>query len=459
MKEKEQENNTTVEYLIEEMIPAIIIAGTHSGCGKTTISGALMSALVNRGLTVQPFKVGPDFIDPTHHTAVCGRHSRNLDPYMMGEEGVRDTFVRASAGADIAVIEGVMGLFDGLEGEDTGSTAHVAKILGVPVILVVDAKGASRSVNATVLGFTSFDPGVNISGVIFNRVGSKRHGEMIAASLAAPAFGYIPWEKEKCVESRHLGLQMAHETSSISEFRGILEDNCDVDAIIGIAESNFCVRDGETEGALQAYSVRIGVACDAAFNFYYADNFDCLRTSGAELVFFSPLTDHLPDVDGLYFGGGYPELHCAELARSPCRDEVKRAADNGMPIYAECGGLIYLTESIEMDGNTTKMCGVIPAETVKMGRFQALGYVDAGCTAADALFPRGTVYRGHEFHYTKLHVAADVRFALELKRGRGIEDGKDGIYLQNVLAGYTHAYFTEPFASGLVDTISAVKRA
>ncbi|WFN35632.1 cobyrinate a,c-diamide synthase [Methanogenium sp. S4BF] len=440
------------------MIPAIIIAGTHSGCGKTTISGALMSALVKRGLNVQPFKVGPDFIDPTHHTAICGRHSRNLDPYMMGEEGVRDTFVRASAGADIAVIEGVMGLFDGLEGEDTGSTGHVAKILGCPVVLVVDAKGASRSVNAQVLGFTSFDPDVNIGGVIFNRVGSKRHGEMIAASLAAPAFGYIPWEKERCIESRHLGLRMAHETSSISEFRGILEENCDIDAIIGIAKSTFSVRTSETERAERTHPVWIGVAYDAAFNFYYADNFDRLRNSGAELVFFSPLTDSLPDVDALYFGGGYPELHCAELARSPCRDAVKKAADSGMPIYAECGGLTYLTESIEMDGTTTRMCGVIPAETVKMGRFQALGYVDAGCTAADALFPRGTVYRGHEFHYTRVDAAADVRFALELKRGRGIEDGKDGIYLQNVLAGYTHAYFTDPFAAGLVDTIRSVNR-
>ncbi|WAI01744.1 cobyrinate a,c-diamide synthase [Methanogenium organophilum] len=439
------------------MIPTIIIAGTHSGCGKTTISGALMSALVKRGLIVQPFKVGPDFIDPTHHTAICGRQSRNLDPYMMGEDGVIDTFTRASAGADIAVIEGVMGLFDGLEGEDTGSTAHVAKILGCPVVLVVDAKGASRSVNAQVLGFATFDRNVNIGGAIFNRVGSKRHAAMIAVSLAAPAFGYVPWDREKSVESRHLGLQMAHETSSISEFRDILEENCDVDAIIGIAQSNFAVRDGEPDGALTAHAVRIGVAYDPAFNFYYADNFDRLRHAGAELVFFSPLTEHLPDVDALYFGGGYPELHRTELEQSPCRAEVKRAADRGLPIYAECGGLTYLTESIEMDGIRTKMCGVIPAETVKMGRFQALGYVDAACTAEDCLLPKGTSYRGHEFHYTKVDAAADVRFALELKRGRGIEDGKDGIYLQNVLAGYTHAYFTEKMASGLVHTIQSVQ--
>lgn len=435
------------------MIPAVIIAGTHSGCGKTTIAGALMSALVKRGLTVQPFKVGPDFIDPTHHTAICGRASRNLDPYMMGEGGVVDTFTRASAGADIAVIEGVMGLFDGLEGEDTGSTAHVAKILGCPVVLVVDAKGASRSVNAIALGFATFDPAVRFGGVIFNRVGSRRHGEMIKPSLRAPAFGYIPWERDKSVESRHLGIQMAHETSAIDEFCDILEDNCDIDAIIGIAESNFAVRDGEPECSHNTGAVRIGVAYDAAFNFYYQDNFDRLRNHGAELVFFSPLTESLPDVDALYFGGGYPELHCAELEGSPCRAEVKRAAEGGMPIYAECGGLTYLSESIEIDGVCTRMCGVIPAETVKMGRFQALGYVNAECISADCLFPAGMNYRGHEFHYTRVNVASDVRFALKLQRGRGIEDGKDGIYLQNVLAGYTHAYFTEKMASELVTSI------
>jgi cobyrinic acid a,c-diamide synthase len=419
-----------------------------------------MSALVKRGLTVQPFKVGPDFIDPTHHTAICGRPSRNLDPYMMGEEGVVDTFTRASAGADIAVIEGVMGLFDGLEGEDTGSTAHVAKILGSPVVLVVDAKGASRSVNATALGFATFDPAVQFGGVIFNRVGSRRHGEMIKPSLRAPAFGYIPWERDKSIESRHLGIQMAHETSAIGAFGDVLEEHCDIDAIIAIAESNLVVKCGDSESEIpgQTDPVRIGVAYDAAFNFYYQDNFDRLRRNGAELIFFSPLTDSLPDVDALYLGGGYPELHCAELEQSPCRVKVKRAADAGMPIYAECGGLIYLTEHVEMDGIRTRMCGVIPAETVKMNRFQALGYVDAVCTAGVCLLPRGISYRGHEFHYSRLHVASDVRYALELKRGRGIEDGKDGIYQENVLAEYTHAYFTEEMASELTDTIRVARR-
>lgn len=439
------------------MIPAVIIAGTHSGCGKTTISGALMSALVKRGLRVQPFKVGPDFIDPTHHTAICGRPSRNLDPYMMGEEGVRQTFVTACRDADIAVIEGVMGLFDGLEGEDTGSTAHVSKILGCPVVLVADAKGTSRSINAVVKGFDTFDRDIKISGVIFNRIGSERHRAMIEQSLAKNAYGWIPWERQKSIESRHLGIQMAYENSSISEFGEVLEENCDIDSIINDAESSPGLTSGNYETENRKPGIKIGVAYDRAFNFYYQDNFDLLRRKGSELVFFSPLTDRMPEVDAVYLGGGYPELFGRELEESGCRDDIKKAADNGMPVYAECGGLTYLTERIEIDGKKSRMCGIIPAETVKMERFQALGYVDAECTAGDCILPKGTAFRGHEFHYTKLKVHNDAKFALKLRRGKGIEDGKDGIYVNNVLAGYTHSYFTEKFAEGLINSAISAK--
>lgn len=440
------------------MIPAVIIAGTHSGCGKTTIAGALMSALVKRGMIVQPFKVGPDFIDPTHHTAICGRESRNLDPYMMGEDGVADTFSRACNGADIAVIEGVMGLFDGLEGEDTGSTAHVARILGCPVVLVADARGSSRSINAVVKGFDTFDSRLQISGVIFNRIGSARHREMIECSLVNKAYGWVPWEKDKSVESRHLGIQMAYETSAISEFGQVLEEHCDIDAILESAESRFdvvCPGSSPCSGG----PVTIGVALDRAFNFYYADNFDILRRHGAGLVFFSPISDRMPEVDALYFGGGYPELYSGELEESRCREDVKKAADSGMPVYGECGGLTYLTAGIESGGKRSKMCGVLPAETVKAERFQALGYVDAKCTAGDCILPEGLRFRGHEFHYTRLDLDGDARFAMRLDRGRGIRDGKDGMYVQNVLAGYTHAYFSDRFAGGLLDGIRSARRA
>ena len=436
------------------MIPTVIIAGTHSGCGKTTISSSLMAALTKRGLIVQPFKVGPDFIDPSHHTAICKRNSRNLDPYMMGEDGVRETFAKACFGADIAVIEGVMGMYDGLDGEDTGSTAHVSKILKAPVILVIDAKGSSRSVNAVAKGFVTFDSDVNIAGIIFNRTGSQRHSEMIKYSLQLPAVGYIPNQKEKSVESRHLGLKMAHETSSMADFADTLEENADVDKIIEIANQmkdlslNF--PGNIWNQPLGEQKISIGIALDEAFNFYYQDNLDRLKKCGADLVFFSPMDDILPETDALYFGGGYPELFLEKLESSKCREQVKKAADSGRVIYAECGGLTYLCEKLTSDDKTGKMCGIIPADAVKMERFQALGYVNAKCSTNNSILPQNICYRGHEFHYTKLNCGNDIKFALKLSRGTGIENNCDGIYVNNVLAGYTHAYFTDIFANNFV---------
>ncbi|MDD3622085.1 MAG: cobyrinate a,c-diamide synthase, partial [Methanofollis sp.] len=218
------------------MIPAIVIAGTHSGCGKTTLASGIMAALQARGLEVQPFKVGPDFIDPSHHTAICGRPSRNLDPFMMGEDGVARTFLAASVGADIAVIEGVMGMYDGLEGGDLGSTAHVARILGAPVVLVADVGGMSRSAHALVRGYTTYDPAVRFAGVIFNRVGSPRHREMIEEELTVSALGWVPTKKEKAVSSRHLGLAMAGE-ASMAAFGEVCEAHCDLDALVASATS------------------------------------------------------------------------------------------------------------------------------------------------------------------------------------------------------------------------------
>ncbi|MDD3977120.1 MAG: cobyrinate a,c-diamide synthase [Methanomicrobium sp.] len=450
------------------MIPTLIIAGTHSGCGKTTISSALMAALVKRGFVVQPFKIGPDFIDPSHHTAICKRNSRNLDPYMMGEDGVRQTFISASSGADIAIIEGVMGMYDGLEGEDTGSTAHVAKILNAPVILVIDAKGSSRSVNAVARGFASFDRDVNIAGVIFNRVGSSKHSEMIKASLEIQASGFIPNQKEKSVKSRHLGLEMAHETSAMAEFAEILEENADIDGLIQIAEfyakiENTHFKDPEIyknfneEKNSAKEEVTIAIAYDMAFNFYYQDNFDRLKKYGAKLIFFSPIDDSLPDADAFYFGGGYPELHMEKLESSKCTTQIKKAANQDKVIYAECGGLTYLCRKITSDRKTFRMAGILPADVVKMDRFQALGYVSAKCTAKNCILDHNICYNGHEFHYTKLNCDRDVKFALELSRGKGIDNGKDGIYQNNLLAGYTHAYFTDNFSKNLVEKIRIVK--
>lgn len=445
--------------MISGMIPRIVIAGTHSGSGKTSVSSGLMAALTARGLVVQPFKVGPDFIDPTHHTSICGRPSRNLDPYMMGDEGVFKTFSLACEGADIAVIEGVMGMFDGLEGTDLGSTAHISKLLEAPVVLIVDVKGMSRSANAIVKGYRDFDPQVRFAGVIFNCVGSSRHRSMIEEALSVKAFGWIPWRKDMAVESRHLGLRMAHETSEMKGFGELIERHCTIEAILDAAGSAMALPAPAVsfQESMKPH-LKVGIAYDAAFCFYYQDNLDLLRAHGAELVFFSPMADHLPDVDGLYLGGGYPELHAEALEQSPAREEIKNAIEDGMPAYAECGGLVYLTESITA-GREYKMAGVLPARAFQNDRFQALGYIDATCIGGTALLPPGINYRGHEFHYSAVECDEDSRFCLRLSRGKGIKDSMDGLFEQNTIAGYTHAYFTNRFALSFLDAVARMKKA
>lgn len=431
-------------------IPRIIIAGTHSGCGKTTIATGLMGALAARGLVVQPFKVGPDFIDPTHHTEICGRSSRNLDPFMMGKDEVLRTFISASEGADIAVIEGVMGLHDGVDGTGESSTADVARILACPVILACDVKGMSRSVHAMILGYTTYDPAVSFAGVIYNQGGSDRHREMIGSAGKLQSLGWIPRRDELRVESRHLGLTMAGEGEGLLESRRIVEECCDIEGIIQAASAAPPLRqriDDETDSEMR---VRIGVAMDAAFCFYYTENFTKLRRAGAELTFFSSIADPLPDVDALYLGGGYPELHAAALERSPCRQQIQKAADNGLPIFGECGGLVYLSRSLKTEEGTFAGAGVIPGEAEMKRRFQALGYVDGAVTGDATILPANLGFRGHEFHYSALYPDSDCRYAFTLKRGKGIMDGKDGIIEGNTIAGYTHVYFTRRFADAFV---------
>ncbi|RXE57185.1 cobyrinic acid a,c-diamide synthase [Methanoculleus taiwanensis] len=440
-------------------IPRIVIAGTHSGCGKTTLASGLMAALTARGRVVQPFKVGPDFIDPTHHTAICGRPSRNLDPYMMGREGVRATFAAACRGADIAVIEGVMGLYDGLDGTDEASTADVAKILAAPVILTVDVKGMSRSAHALVGGFAGFDPALHLAGAVFNRVGSPRHRTLIEHGLPLPGLGWLPKRDDLAVASRHLGLAMAIETASMAAFGEVVESACDLDRIEEIAKRAPPLPALQTQsgGAVEPEAT-IGVARDEAFCFYYRDNLERLTAAGATLRFFSPMMDRLPEVDALYLGGGYPELHAAALSASRCREDVKHAVDDGMPVYAECGGLVYLTERIEGEGRYP-MAGVLPARAEMTGRIQGLGYVEARVAPAGTpFFPAGTVFRGHEFHYSRLDCDPDARFLLSLSRGKGIGDGRDGLCEQNAVGQYTHAYFADTYAKALVGAAVEYRR-
>jgi len=402
----------------------------------------LMAAL-GRKYKVQPFKVGPDFIDPSHHTAICGRPSRNLDSYMMGEKGVLETFSRASSDAGFCVIEGVMGLYDGLDSTETASTAHVAKILDVPVLLVINAHGASRSIAAVVKGFTEFDR-VNIRGIILNNIGSERHLRLIKDSLTGagitiPVVGALPKSKDITIQSRHLGLHMADEVQQdISVLSGFIEKHVDMDAVKSIA-SGFIPPDVKIPEPDGKFNARVGIAWDSAFCFYYQDSFDELRSLGAEIVFFSPMGDKLPYVDGIYLGGGYPELHAGELEASGTRHSIKKAAEDGMPIIGECGALMYLGGELETD-RTYKMAGILPASSRMTEKLQALGYTEAESVCDTAFAVRGSVIKGHEFHYSVTECDRDAGFAYHMRRGKGILDRKDGLIEHNTIASYMHTH-------------------
>ncbi|HMA04843.1 MAG TPA: cobyrinate a,c-diamide synthase [Methanomicrobiales archaeon] len=441
-------------------IPRVVIGGTWSGCGKTTVARGLMAAFAARGLAVQPFKVGPDFIDPTHHTAICGRPSRNLDPFMMGEEEVARVFARASEGADLAIIEGVMGLFDGMDGGDVSSTAQVAELLSAPVVLVVDPRGMSGSVHAVIRGYSTYRPGASPAGIIFNRVASPRHRALIGTGLSARAMGWIPAREELSIGSRHLGLVMAPEVERPGRIEaGIFEECCNLDDILELARAAPPLPVPRALSATQPERVRIGVARDAAFCFTYQENLDRLARAGADLEFTSPLTDPFPDVDGLYLPGGYPELHARALSGSPFLRGLRTACGDGMPVYGECGGLLVLSRSLSAGEGEVAMAGVLPARATITGKVQALGYVEARATSTASLLPPGLSFRGHEFHYSAIECERDARFSLDLGRGKGIRGGRDGLTEGNTVGTYTHAYFTDEFAESLVRAAEKSRRA
>ncbi|CAD6493575.1 MAG: Cobyrinate a,c-diamide synthase [Candidatus Argoarchaeum ethanivorans] len=447
------------------MIPGIIIAGTSSGSGKTTIATGIMAAL-SQDHTVQAFKVGPDFIDPTHHTAITNRASRNLDTYMMGEHGVIVSFNRAASDADIAVVEGVMGLFDGLEGE-LASTAHVAKTLHLPVILVVDAKGLGQSAAAVINGYASFDPQLSLSGIILNRVGSQRHTNIIVealrkAHIKIPVIGAVPKNPQIHTPSRHLGLHMAYETvtsSDASKLAGIIREHVDLKQLLEIAKTADMreVAVEKEDAASLVRDVTIGIAFDESFCFYYQDTFDHLRRY-AQLEFFSPMKEELPDVDGLYLGGGYPELYAEALSKSGAREQIKKAACDGMPIYGECGALLYLGKTLEVNHNTYSMCGVFDVRSRMTGRLQALGYTNAHTINDNILTKKGATLLGHEFHYSTTSCEHDQRFAYEMKRGKGVSNGFDGLIYERTLTSYTHIHPSNTPFDGFIEQCKKYKR-
>jgi cobyrinic acid a,c-diamide synthase len=421
---------------------ALLIAGTGSGVGKTTVALGLMAALSKKH-KVQPFKVGPDFIDPSHHTRICGRTSRNLDSFMMGERGVLETFARGSQGADFCIIEGVMGLFDGLDATEVASTAHVAKILNVPVVLVINAHGVSRSIAAAVKGFSEFDR-VNIQGIILNNIGSERHvtlveDSLLSAGIKIPVIGALPINRELSIPSRHLGLHMANETNlNIAALSEFIETHIDIGSVKTIA-ANRDAPDAELNEPEETFDARMGIAYDSAFCFYYHGSFDALKTLGAELIFFSPISGEFPEVDGIYLGGGYPELFARELEASRTRRHIKKASDDGMPIYGECGALLYLSESLKTD-RSYKMAGILPASSRMTDKLQALGYTEAETAADSPIAKKGKIIKGHEFHYSVTECDKDANFVYKLRRGKGISSGKDGLMEHNTVASYMHTH-------------------
>lgn len=433
-------------------IPRVVIAGIHSNCGKTTVARGLMAAFMKRGLRVQPYKVGPDFIDPSHHTHICGRVSRNLDPVMMGESNIREIFLRSSQDADIAIIEGVMGMYDGIDGTLEGSTAHIARLLDAPILLVIPVKGMSGSVHAIAEGFAHYSQGTRMGGVILNMVGSPRHKELLKVGKKIPQLGFIPMTHDLEIGSRHLGLHMGEETNTPRDLAEIIEAHCDIEAILTLARETSQLNSTPYIPSEPGIRTRIAIARDPAFCFYYQDNLESLRRKGAELIFFSPMTDDLPDVDLLYLGGGYPELYAKELEAANARMQIRDAAEKEMPIYAECGGLMYLGSGIEGNGNisSARWTDILPVEACMEKRFQALGYTIGYSQGGQETIPAGTEIRGHEFHYSRLYAEHDARYAITLTRGKGIEDAHDGIYSHNSIGCYTHAWFSDQMTEGLI---------
>jgi cobyrinic acid a,c-diamide synthase len=444
------------------MVKSLVIAGTHSGVGKTTIVIGLIAALRARGLTVQPFKVGPDFIDPSHHTMAAGRPCRNLDTWMMPPERMMDLCAMVARGADVALIEGVMGLFDGLGYDDeTGSTAQVARLLQAPVLLVIDAAKMARSAAALATGFQRFDPRVPLAGYLVNRAGSENHGQGVAGAIAAatglPVLGWLPRDDGLHIPERYLGLIPSAEPGNWSEFAqaaGKMVAKCiNLDKVLELAGDLPChsaqttTRCSGTQAlARDSEPAVIAVARDEAFHFCYEENVALLEEAGATLKFFSPLQDgDLPrHTAGILLSGGFPELYAATLsANTGLHQALRTAHDRGLPIYAECGGLMYLTEAIvDLEGRAFPMVGLLPGSSV-MTRRLTLGYRQARAIASSWLFRKDETVRGHEFHYSNWegrpkNLAA--AYDLVPPTGKG-EVRSEGASLGNLWASYVHLHF------------------
>ena len=441
----------------ELKIPRLVVAGATSGVGKTSITSAIIYGIKKRGYSVQAFKVGPDYIDPSYLSAISGNDTRNLDVWLMGENELVQSFVKNSA-SDISIIEGVMGYYDGFGGKTNyASTHHVASLVKSPTVLILDASRTARSIAATALGFAKFHRNSRIVGIILNKIGSKKHEKMCRQALAnlkVPILGSILKNSES-MESRHLGLIPVKEQKSLqNKIRKIsreISDSLDIDKI-----AQICKKVPQLPKVQQKKfknpTATVAVALDSSFNFYYHDNLEALRREGAKLKFFSPVSDKkIPKCDLIYIGGGFPEVLGQSLERNTTmRNLIKKHAEEGMPIYAECGGLMYLTKSISFGKKKYKMVGLFDAET-QMTKKMTLNYTEGRITS-NCLISGPAKFRAHEFHYSKIsNLARDAKLVYDLKIGEGISGKKDALSEYNTLASYCHLYFdSAKYATKLV---------
>lgn len=470
-------------------IGCFLISSPQGRSGKTTISLGLCAAFKRRGLSVQPFKKGPDYIDPSWLTAVAGRECRNLDLFLIPEKKIFTSFYRACQGADIAIIEGAMGLYDGLDSPEYGTTAEIARLLNIPVILVVNTTRMTGSIAAMVRGYQNFQPDINIAGVILNNVSGSRHEDKLKNSVERycriPVVGSIPRDSELNISERHLGLipfpESKESEAALERICLKLESHLDLDSILAIARTfkaphplplptgpEPCwYRAGERgiyekhlpEGARkfnrhplpfgervevrgrETRTVRIGILRDRAFNFYYPENLEALAEAGAEVIYVNSLKDRLPDIDGLYIGGGFPEFFLEELeGNSRLRQDICEAVEASLPVYAECAGLMYLCRAISWKDHWYEMVGIIPAKVEIGERPQGHGYVVAEVVRENPFLPVGLTVRGHEFHHSSISSLDSLQFAYRMKRGHGIDGKWDGIVYKNLFAAYTHIH-------------------
>ncbi len=433
-----------------------LIAGTASGVGKTTVTLALIAAMKRNSLIVQPFKGGPDFLDTGHHTRIAGRPARNLDTWMLSVEANHDVLRQGSQGADAIIVEGMMGLFDGKDGaSEAGSSAEIAKLCKLPVVLILDAGKSARSIAAVVLGFELFDPKLPLAGVILNRVASERHFKMlevaIRSSCQTRVLGWLPKEPLIAIPERHLGLRTAEETEvtrSVEQELDILaalaENHLDIQTLLSL-ECGLDLDVPRHSLEMHRPLVRIGVARDHAFSFYYEDNLDLLREQGADIVPFSPLSDATlpPGLDALYLGGGYPELYAGKLSANKLMlASICAFAASDRPIYAECGGMIYLSQQLTtIDGTNHVFAGVVPFSIEMTAKLVQFGYVTVEITRDCLLGKCGTTLRGHSFHYSRIANQATTDASYRVEYSLSKREEAEGYSIANILASYIHLHF------------------